>query len=55
MAVNILIVDDGRAMRSMIAKIIRENLALSNILRAIVPAHEGVNNGNRALKKGGSA
>ena len=39
----------------MIAKTIRENLALSNILRAIVQAHDGVNNGNRALKEGGSA
>lgn len=55
MAVNILIVDDSRAMRSMIAKTIRKNLALSNILRAIVPAHEEANNGNRAVKKGGSA
>ena len=55
MAVNILIVDDSRDRRSMTAKTIRENLALSNNLRAIVQAHEGVNNGNRALKKGGSA
>jgi hypothetical protein len=55
MAVNILMVDDSRAVRSMIAKTIRKNLALSNILHAIVPAHAGANNGNRALKKGGSA
>jgi hypothetical protein len=55
MAANILIADDSRAMRSMIAITIRENLAVSNILRAIVPAHEGANHGNLALKKGGSA
>jgi len=55
MEANILIVDDSRAMQSMIAITIRENLVLSNILRAIVPAHEGANHGNRALKKGGSA
>jgi hypothetical protein len=55
MAVIILVVDDSRDMPSLMAKTIRENLAVSNILRAIVPAHEGANHGNRAFKKGGSA
>jgi hypothetical protein len=45
----------GGVMRSMIAKTIREGLALSNIPRAIVHALEGTNNPARDLKKGGSA